>query len=355
MIETNQFKGHEKVVYLHDKESGLKAIIAVHDTSLGPAAGGCRMWPYENEMDALTDALRLSRGMSYKNAVAGLKLGGGKSVIIADPHKDKNEQLFRAFGRFVDSLNGTYISAEDVGISVEDMEIVAKETRHVIGLQSSENASGDPSPFTARGTYLGIKAAVKHKLGQDDLKGLTVAVQGVGHVGYHLCKHLDEAGAHLIVSDIHQPSLDRVVQEFGAKVVSVAEIMSVACDVLAPCALGAVLNDATIPALRTPIVAGAANNQLARDEHGQMLHDKGILYAPDYVINAGGIINVSAEARGKYDVNWVNDKVDNIYTTLGTIFERSDKEGRPTNVIADELAEEIIAAARARKKQEKAA
>ncbi|WP_417318436.1 Glu/Leu/Phe/Val dehydrogenase dimerization domain-containing protein [Emcibacter sp.] len=355
MIETNQFREHEQLVYLHDKETGLKAIIAIHDTTLGPAGGGCRMWPYDNEMDAIADVLRLSRGMSYKNAVAGLALGGGKSVIIGNPHKDKSEELFRAFGRMVESLGGKYIAAEDVGISVEDMEIVARETKHVIGLSEGEHASGDPSPFTADGVFQGIRAAVKYKLGREDLSGLTVAVQGVGHVGYYICRHLHEAGAKLVVSDIHQPSLDRVVSEFGATVVDPGEILQVECDVLCPCALGAVLNDDTIPNLKTTIVAGAANNQLARDEHGRMLKDRGILFAPDYVINAGGIINVSAEARGKYDVEWVREKVANIYNTLMTIYRRSDEENRPTNVIADELAEEIIAAGRERNSKGKAA
>ncbi|MFC7050823.1 Glu/Leu/Phe/Val dehydrogenase dimerization domain-containing protein [Emcibacter nanhaiensis] len=355
MIEANQFKGHEQLVYLHDKETGMKAIIAMHDTTLGPAAGGCRMWPYDNEMDAIADVLRLSRGMSYKNAVAGLDLGGGKSVIIGNPHSDKSEEMFRAFGRMVESLGGKYIAAEDVGISVEDMETVARETSHVIGLSEGEHASGDPSPFTAEGVFNGIRAAVKYKLGKEDMDGMTVAVQGLGHVGYYLCRFLHEAGAKLVVSDIHQPSIDRAVAEFGATVVAPAEILSVDCDVLAPCALGAVLNDDTIPTLKTAIVAGAANNQLARDEHGRMLKERGILYAPDYVINAGGIINVSAEARGKYDVDWVREKVSNIYNTLMTIYRRSDEENRPTNVIADELAEEIIEAGRVRNRAGKAA
>lgn len=343
MIDANQFKDHEQVAYLHDKKTGLKAFIAVHDTSLGPSAGGCRMWKYDNELDALSDALRLSRGMSYKNAMAGLKLGGGKAVIIANSKTDKTEELFRAFGRFVHSLGGKYISAEDVGISVEDMEIVSEETPYVAGLNKGEHASGDPSPFTATGTYLGIKAAVKHQLGRDEVSGLTVAVQGVGHVGYYLCKHLHENGAKLLVCDINQDALERVVKEFGAVVVATDEIISADADVLAPCALGAILNDDSIGSLKATIIAGAANNQLARDDHGQLLMDKGILYAPDYVINAGGIINVAAETRGEYDQAWVNAKVDNIYNTLITIFERSRTEKRPTNLIADEMAQEILA------------
>lgn len=345
MMDINQFKGHEQVVYLHDKKTGLKAFIAVHDTSLGPAAGGCRMWKYATETDALNDALRLSRGMSHKNAVAGLKLGGGKAVIMGNPRTDKSEDLFRAFGRMIHGLGGAYISAEDVGISVSDMEIVAEETPYVAGLDKGEHASGDPSPFTATGTFLGIKAAVKHHLGKDDISGLTVAVQGVGHVGYYLCKHLQAAGAKLLVSDIDEEALGRVVDEFDATVVGLDEILTVEADVFAPCALGAIVNDTSINHFKATIIAGAANNQLARDDHGQALMDRGILYAPDYVINAGGIINVAAETRGEYDESWVNAKVDNIYNSLTTIFNRSVTENRPTNQIADELATEIIAKA----------
>ncbi|HEC00947.1 MAG TPA: Glu/Leu/Phe/Val dehydrogenase [Sphingomonadales bacterium] len=349
MMDANQFRGHEQLVYLHDKESGLKAFIAVHDTSLGPAAGGCRMWNYDSELEALNDVLRLSRGMSHKNAVAGLKLGGGKAVIIGNSRTDKSEALFRALGRMIDSLGGKYISAEDVGISVEDMEIAAEETRYVAGLTKGAHASGDPSPYTATGVYLGIKAAVKHKFGQDNVEGLSVAVQGVGHVGYHLCKHLHEGGAKLLVSDINQDALDRVAQEFGAEIMDRDAIISADVDIFSPCALGAVINDDSIDHIKAKIIAGAANNQLARDDHGQALMDRGILYAPDYVINAGGIINVAAETRGAYDVDWVKAKVDRIYETLTVIFDRSVSEARPTNRIADELAEEIIEKARAAK------
>jgi leucine dehydrogenase len=346
VINTNQFRDHEHVVMINDRQSGLKAIIAVHDTSCGPAAGGCRMYPYDNEMDALNDALRLSRGMSFKNAVAGLPLGGGKAVIIGNPARDKSEKLFKAFGAFVEELNGKYISAEDVGISVEDMEIVSSVTAHVAGLDKGEHASGDPSPFTADGVFYGIKAAVKHRLGKDDLKGLTVAVQGAGHVGYYLCKHLHAAGVKLLVADVNEGSLKVVQDEFGAKIIPIGEITPVECDVLAPCALGATLNEASIPTIKASVVAGAANNQLATDEDGQRLKDAGILYAPDYVINAGGIINVSAETTGNYDVEWVNEKVDNIYHSLTSIFKRAEDEGRPTNIIADRLAMELIEAAR---------
>lgn len=346
MMDENQFREHEQVVYFHDRETGLKAFIAVHDTTLGPSAGGCRMWNYDNEVDALNDVLRLSRGMSYKNAVAGLKLGGGKAVIMGDSRTGKSEALFRAFGRMVDRLGGQYISAEDVGMTVEDLELIAEETPYVAGLNKGAHASGDPSPFTATGVFLGIKAAVKHKLGRNSVSGLKVAVQGVGHVGCNLCKQLHEAGAKLLVSDINQDSVNRVASEFGAEIAGLDEILFADVDILSPCALGAVINDDTIDQIKAGIIAGAANNQLARDDHGQVLMDRGILYAPDYVINAGGIINVAAETRGAYDVNWVNAKVENIYNSLLVIFERSVSEMRPTNHIADELAHEIIEAAR---------
>jgi|TARA_R110002096_G_scaffold428927_1_gene641217 leucine dehydrogenase len=350
MIDKNQFRGHEQLAYFNDKESGLKAFIAVHDTSLGPATGGCRMWPYDNEMDAMNDALRLARGMSYKNAMAGLPLGGGKGVIIANSKTDKSDALFKAFGRCVDSLGGKYITAEDVGMTEADMMTIATETDYVAGLPHGDHASGDPSPFTAKGIYNGIKAAVKYKLGKDSLEGLTIAVQGVGHVGMYLCELLHKDGVKLIVSDIVQEHLDEAVQRFGATVVSPDEILKVKADVVSPCALGAVLNDETITHLNTSIIAGGANNQLANDSHGVRLMDRGILFAPDYVINAGGIINVSGETTGDYDVDWVNKKVDNIYNTLIHIFERAEKEERPTNVVADEMAEEIIAKAKQAKK-----
>lgn len=346
MIDNNQFRGHEQLVYFNDEESGLKAFIAVHNTVLGPGAGGCRMWPYENEMDALNDALRLSRGMSYKNAMAGLPLGGGKAVIIANSKTDKSEELFKAFGRCVQKMDGKYITAEDVGMTTEDMLIIANETDYIAGLPHGDHASGDPSPFTARGVYNGIRAAVKYKLGKDSLEGLTVAVQGVGHVGLYLCENLHRDGVKIIVSDIIQEHLDEAVQKYGATIISPDDILSVECDVLSPCALGAILNDDTIPNLKTTIVAGGANNQLANDSHGVRLMDRGILYAPDYVINAGGIINVSGETSGNYDLGSINAKVDNIYDTLIHIFERADAEKRPTNVVADEMAEEIIANAK---------
>jgi leucine dehydrogenase len=335
------FDEHEQVVFCHDKESGLKAIIAVHNTNKGPAVGGCRMWNYQSDDEALTDVLRLSRGMTYKNALAGLTMGGGKAVIIADPKTTDREKLFLAFGRFVNSLGGKYYSAEDVGVSTSDMMIANRETPYVAGL---EGKSGDPSPLTALGTYLGIKAAVKHQRGIDSLEGIKVSVQGVGHVGYYLCKHLHEAGAKLIVTDIHQASLDRVATEFGATLVEPQDIYNQDVDVYAPCALGATLNDITLPLLKATIVAGCANNQLAEVRHGEKLKEMGILYAPDYVINAGGIINVSFE--NNYDKAAATAKVEQIYQTLLTVFTRADAENRTTGSVADEMARAIINAGR---------
>ena len=335
------YDDHEQIVFCRDVESGLKAIICIHNTNLGPAVGGCRMWDYNSDEGALIDALRLSRGMTYKNAMAGLQMGGGKSVIIGNSKTMKSEELFRAFGRFVEKLSGKYITAEDVGINPNDMAIVNKETNYVLGL---EGKSGDPSPITAYGVYKGIKAAVKHKLGRDDLDGLKVAVQGLGHVGYYLCKHLNDEGAKLVVTDINKENVDRVVNEFGAVAVDVNEIYSQDVDVYAPCALGATINDTTIPHIKASIVAGAANNQLAEDRHGDILLSKGILYAPDYVINAGGIINVSFEED--YNRDAALKKVDEIYGTLTEVFEASKLSGRPTNVIADELARQRVAAAK---------
>lgn len=336
------FADHEQVVFCHDEKTGLKGIIAVHSTALGPAAGGCRMWAYSSDDLAISDALRLSKGMSYKNAMAGLNLGGGKAVIIGDAKTDKSEDLFRAFGRFVDSLGGKYITAEDVGISVSDMEVVSQETPYVAGLNSGLAASGDPSPFTARGTFNGIRAAVKHRLGKEGVRGLKVAVQGLGHVGWHLCKELDNAGADLFVADINDEVVQHAVKEFGATAVSCDKILYSDVDVVAPCALGAVLNEKSIPLLKASVVAGAANNQLAQASDGALLSAQNILYAPDYVINAGGIINVAAEIEGNYDRKWVDTKVAAIYDVLIGIFERADHENGSTSDIADLIAQEKI-------------
>lgn len=335
------YDDHEQIVFCRDVESGLKAIICVHNTNLGPAVGGCRMWDYNSDEGALIDALRLSRGMTYKNAMAGLQMGGGKSVIIGNSKTMKSEELFRAFGRFVDKLSGKYITAEDVGINPQDMAIVNKETDHVLGL---EGKSGDPSPVTAYGVFTGLRAAVNHRLGRSDLDGLKVSVQGLGHVGYYLCRHLHEQGAKLIVTDINKESVDRVVDEFGATAVDTDEIYHQDVDVYAPCALGATINDNTIPKIRASVIAGAANNQLAEDRHGDILMEKGILYAPDYVINAGGIINVSFEED--YNRDAALKKVDEIYGTLTEVFDASKTEARPTNVIADELARKRVSDAK---------
>jgi leucine dehydrogenase len=337
--------GHNQVVFCHDPAVGLKAIIAVHDLTLGPALGGCRFWNYEREEDAIDDVLRLSRGMTYKAAVAGLNLGGGKSVIIGDPKKLKSEAFFRSFGRFVNSLGGRYITAEDVNISVADMEFVAKETPHVTGLSSKPGGSGDPSPVTALGVFSGIQAAVRHKLRRDSLKGLTVAVQGVGHVGSYLCQYLHEAGAKLIVADISEERVAKIKDTYGAAAASVDQIHAANCDVFAPCALGGILNDQTIPAIKAQIVAGGANNQL-RDEnrHGAVLRERNILYAPDYVINAGGLINVYHELKGNFNAEAAKEQARGISKTLTEIFEVADKEGILTHVASARVAERRIAA-----------
>jgi leucine dehydrogenase len=316
-----EFDDHAEVAFCNDPESGLKAIIAIHNLNRGPALGGCRMWDYASEEEALTDALRLSRGMTYKSALANLPYGGGKSVIIGDPKTMKSEPLFRAMGRFVDSLGGRYIIAEDVGIGVSDVDIMAQETAHVSG--ASAGGVGDPSPGTAYGVYVGIRAAVKYKLGRDDLKGLTVAVQGLGHVGRYLCRRLAGAGAALIVTDIDRNAVDAVVDELGAKAVAPEEIYGVDAQVYAPCAL----------------VAGAANNQLAEPRHGAELQRRGVLYAPDYVINAGGVIVISHEGP-RYDKAEAFAHIAGIHDTLLEIFRRADANGAPTSEAADRLAEE---------------
>ncbi len=334
------FDAHEAVHFVHDAGSGLKAIIAVHSTALGPAAGGSRMWNYASDDAALHDVLRLSRGMSYKNAMADLPLGGGKAVILGDSASDKSPALFAAFGRAVDSLSGQYVTAEDVGISVADMALVAEQTRHVSGLPNAAAgaAGGDPSPKTARGVFHGIEAAVRARLGRENLEGLRVVVQGLGSVGYHLCRNLHAAGAQLIVADIRQASVERVQAEFGAEVVDVDAVLAVPADVLAPCALGGILNAETIPRLQVAIVAGGANNQLLRDADGQALSQRGILYAPDYVINAGGIINVAAQYLASMNDAEVDERVRGIGERLSEIFAIAEREDRPTNEVADEMA-----------------
>ncbi|HEY8365139.1 MAG TPA: Glu/Leu/Phe/Val dehydrogenase [Haloplasmataceae bacterium] len=331
--------GYEQLIYFYDKETGLKGITCIHDTTLGPALGGTRLWNYASEEDAVIDALRLARGMTYKNAAAGLNIGGGKTVLIGDASKVKSEAYFRALGRYVQSLNGRYITAEDVNTSVEDMDHVMMETKYVVGLRKT---SGDPSPFTALGVYVGIKASCKEKFGSDSVKGLTVAVQGVGHVGYYVVKHLVEEGANVIISDINQANIDNVTKDFKVTVVKPDEIYGVQCDVYAPCALGATINDDTIPQLKCKIVAGSANNVLKEERHGEILQQKGILYAPDYVINAGGVINVYQELIG-YDVNEATAKVKNIYNRLLEVYKIAKEENISTAKAADRLAEKRIA------------
>lgn len=335
-------EGYEKIVKCEDEESGLKAVIAVHNTTLGPALGGLRMWPYASWDDAVFDVKRLSKGMTYKSAVADTGLGGGKSVIIGNPKTDKTEALFRAMGKFVDSFEGKYITAEDVGTTVEDMVNVRKETQRVTGLPLDLGSSGDPSPWTALGTFLGIKACLEEVFGSGDFTGRTVAVQGVGHVGEYLCDHLHKAGAKLIVADIAREKVEEIAERTGAQIVDPADILFVECDVLAPCALGAVVNDESLPKLNTKIIAGAANNILLREDHGDRLREAGILYAPDYVINAGGIINVSIEVEGEYDEERSRAKVENIYVALKRVFEIANAENISTNAASNRLAEERL-------------
>ncbi len=340
------FDNHERVVFCRDTATGLNAIIAIHSTALGPAAGGCRLWNYESDDAALHDVLRLSQGMSYKNAMAGLQFGGGKAVIIKTPDFDGSDALYQKFGEFVEEQNGDYITAEDVGMTVSIMESVARKTKHVTGLPRTDGqAGGDPSPKTAFGVFSGIEAAAKFKLDLDDVGGLTVAVQGVGNVGYHLCRILAGAGAKLIVADIDEDRVARVCDEFGASAAPLEEILSQDADVLAPCALGAILNEQSIPDLKVSIVAGGANNQLKTGADGQRLTDAGILYAPDYVINGGGIINVACEYAGDIEDAEVDRLVAAIGPRLTAIFEEAAASGNPTNVIADTLARKIIAAA----------
>ncbi len=331
-----------EVHFKHDKATGLKAIVAIHDSRLGPALGGCRFLPYDTDEEALVDALRLARGMTYKAALAGLAHGGGKSVLIRPKQHFDRVALFRAFGKFVDDLGGHYITAEDSGTGLEDMEVVRTVTRSVTGVDVANGGSGDPSPFTALGVRRGIEACVKLKLGRDSLEGVHVAVQGVGHVGYHLCKELHSQGAKMSVADVDPLKAERATREFGASVVPLDKIFEIECDVIAPCALGSALNDTTIPRLKAKIVAGAANNQLAMPRHGDDLFARGILYAPDYAINAGGLVNVAQEVLG-YDAAKARAKTMEIFDTIFEIADRSRKTNAPTYRIADMLVEEKLA------------
>lgn len=341
------FDHHEQVVYGHDKASGLKAIIAIHNSNLGPALGGCRMWPYANDDEALRDVLRLSRGMTYKSALANLPLGGGKAVIIGDPHTGKSAALFQAMGDFVDSLGGRYITAADSGTGVAEMQIMAERTRHVSGAELREafaggTRNGDPSPSTAYGVFIGIQTAVKHRLGRDDLRGLKVAIQGVGQVGFDLARQLKAAGAELWVTDIVPANVRRAVEQLGATAVTQQEIFGLDVDVFAPCAMGGIINQQTLEALRAPIIAGAANNQLADASLAETLRRNECLYAPDYAINAGGIIDVCYERTGGSAAQ-LKAHIEGIGTTLEQIFQRADAASKTTVEIADQLAEERFA------------
>jgi len=343
VFSSPHFDDHEEVVFCRDRDTGLNAIIAVHDTTSGAGLGGCRFWNYDTEDDALSDALRLSRGMTFKAALAGTGKGGGKSVIIGDPRRLSSSDLFRAMGGFVESLGGRYIIAEDVGTSPADMAHVATRTAHVAGL---EGGSGDPSPATAYGTFVGIRAALKHRFGCNDPKDARVAIQGLGHVGWSLAERLHDAGAHLIVADIRDEVSSRAVRELGATAVGVDTIHAVEAEVFAPCALGAVINDQSLPQLRADIVAGSANNQLADDIHGDRLAERGVLYAPDYVINAGGIINIAYET-GSYDADAAFAHVARIGQTLTDLFQQSDRSGTAPHRMADQMARQVIANAKA--------
>jgi leucine dehydrogenase len=340
LFDTIADMGHEQLVLCQDSASGYRGIIAIHSTVLGPALGGTRFWSYANDDEAIVDALRLARGMTYKNAVAGLNLGGGKSVIIGDNKTHDREMIFRAHGRFVESLGGRYITAEDVGTSTADMDFVHMETDYVSGLAGR---SGDPSPVTAHGVFRAIQASAKERWGSDDLTNKIIAIQGCGHVGYYLAKELDEAGAKLVVTDIDAERVKRVVNEFGARSVGSDEIYGVQADIFAPCALGAIINDKTIPLLKCEIVAGAANNVLLEERHGDELEARKIMYAPDYVANAGGVINVYGELAGWTSARSFR-KADEIYDTILKVFEISKTQKIPTYLAADRLAEQRIQA-----------
>lgn len=332
---------HEEVVFCYDRNVGLRAIIAIHNTSLGPALGGTRMWNYKSEEEALTDVLRLSKGMTYKAAAAGLNLGGGKAVIIGDPKTQKTEGLFRAFGQYVNSLNGKYITAEDVGTCVQDMEHVYMETQWVTGIPKDFGGSGDPSPYTAHGVLMGIKAAAHDKFGTDSLKGMRVAVQGLGNVGSNLVKYLVDEGAKVIVTDIDQNRIKQHQELFKVDAVAPDQILGIECDIQAPCALGAIVNDQTITKFKCKVIAGGANNQLAEARHGDQLRELGILYAPDYVVNAGGLMNVFVELEG-YSPDRAFDKTRKVYDNVKKVIEIAKRDNIGTHTAADRLAEERI-------------
>ena len=346
IIERMNAEGHEQVTMFSDPGSGLKAIIAVHDTTLGPSCGGTRMWPYESEAEAVRDALRLSQAMTYKSAAAGLHFGGGKGVIIGDPHKHKTEALMRAYGRFVDTLGGRYLTTTDVGTTGRDLEYVRQETRHVTGLPVSLGGSGDTSIMTGLGLYMGMKACAEEVWGNGGLQGKTVAVQGFGKVASHLCEHLMEEDARVVVTDVFDAALDRA-RDWGLEVTTPDSILSAECDILAPCALGGVLNPQTIPQLKCRVVAGGANNQLLTEDDGEDLHRRGILYAPDYIVNAGGIINVEAEmGDAGYSPERAREKTERIHEIMGSVIRTSQMEEISTATAAARLAEERLESVR---------
>lgn len=335
------FMDHEQVVFCHDKETGLKAIIGIHSTVLGPALGGTRMWNYASDMEALRDVLRLSRGMTFKASISGLNLGGGKAVIIGDSRQHKSDELMQKFGEFVNNLSGKYITAEDVGINTHDMEMVKMKTDHVTGIPESMGGSGDPSPVTAYGVFMGMRAAAKYRWGSDDLAGKKVLVQGVGHVGETLVKHLTENGAQVMINDIHEDVLERISNTYNATIVR-DNIYDLDMDIYAPCALGATVNDDTLARLKAEVIAGAANNQLADElRHGTMLREKGIVYAPDFLINAGGLINVYSEIA-KYDRAEALRRTEDIYNTTLTILTEAETHGITTHQAALKVAEERV-------------
>ncbi|CAM1348335.1 MULTISPECIES: Glu/Leu/Phe/Val family dehydrogenase [Tenacibaculum] len=343
------FDNHEQIVFCNDEDTGLKAIIGIHNTTLGPALGGTRMWQYKSEWEALNDVLRLSRGMTFKSAITGLNLGGGKAVIIGDAKTQKNDNLMRKFGEFVNSLSGKYITAEDVGMETRDMDIIREVTPHVTGVSESIGGSGNPSPVTAYGVYMGMKAAAKYKFGSDNLAGKKILVQGVGHVGETLVKHITDEGAKVILNDISEARLEELSKKYNANVVLGNDIYGLDVDIYAPCALGATLNDTTINQLQAKVVAGAANNQLANEiKHGKLLQEKGIAYAPDFLINAGGIINVYAEVAG-YGKDESKKRTENIYNTTLEIFDLAQKENITTHRAALNIAQARI---NARKKEQ---
>ncbi len=349
VFEMPDYDGHEEVAFFADKATGYRGLIAIHDSTLGPACGGTRMWAYADSTAALTDALRLSRGMSYKNAMAELPLGGGKSVIIGDARTAKTPAVMRAHGRAVDSLGGRYVTAMDVGMTEADMETLASVTKHVAGYAQPGKSGGDPSPMTAWGVFCGIKAAVAFVNGSDDLKGLRVAIQGVGNVGYDVARYLKEAGAELVVADVNEKNVKRAVETLGALAVVPELIHAESADVFAPCALGAILNDATIPQIKAKIVAGGANNQLARPEiHGAQVAARSILYAPDYVINGGGIIRVCGQIYDLSDAD-IRARTTRIGATLTEVFTAAKRENRPTHEVADQIARARIEAAKVSK------